>query len=406
MAIHPYRPDSIPFSKGKHFPLLLIVSCASCFCLSFLWAICFSAIAYADGGAPNLAYVAGAAHGISVIDVLQRRVTRTITLADDPPTVLLSADGSIVYTTQPSAGKAVLLDAATGKVHCTAQVAAQPSLLALGPQGDVLYVAGQGNNQIDVLNAHTCTLQQAFQADGSISGLAITIVGGAFPNHTGLYQIWAATPHGLTVFDTNGTILGHFALAGAQHVCYATGFALYVTTSQGTLQAIDLVLHKVTPPLYQANSLGSMDYNAATGEIYVPDMQHRQIVVLSPITPGQAVQTGRVVQRLPMTAPPVSVAITSDGQLGFVALHDGYVAMLDIPGRRIITTLAVGGQPHFIITGLYPPLTATSPSTTSASTSSQPPWWRLPLLVLFISIFCLALATLIYLLLWTRRHRA
>src|SRR5579875_3481371 len=89
MAIHPYRPDSIPFSKGKHFPLLLIVSCASCFCLSFLWAICFSAIAYADGGAPNLAYVAGAAHGISVIDVLQRRVTRTITLADDPPTVLL-----------------------------------------------------------------------------------------------------------------------------------------------------------------------------------------------------------------------------------------------------------------------------------------------------------------------------
>jgi len=149
-----------------------------------------------------------------------------------------------------------------------------------------------------------------------------------------------------------------------------------------------------------------MDYNAATGEVYVPDLQHHQIVVLSPINPGQPVQTGKIVQRLPMTAPPVAIAITSDGQLGFVALQDGHVVMLDIPSRRIVTTFTVGGHPHFIITGLYPPVTTAvpTPAQTGSSSSSQSPWWRIPLLILFITIFCLALFTLIYLLfLWWKR---
>ncbi len=36
-------------------------------------------------------------------------------------------------------------------------------------------------------------------------------------------------------------------------------------------------------------------------------------------------------------------------------LQDGSVAMLDIPGRATVTTFHVGGNPQFIITGLYPP---------------------------------------------------
>ncbi|MBO0783006.1 MAG: hypothetical protein J2P37_29680, partial [Ktedonobacteraceae bacterium] len=33
----------------------------------------------------------------------------------------------------------------------------------------------------------------------------------------------------------------------------------------------------------------------------------------------------------------------------------------DIPGRQAITTFDVGGDPHFIITGLYPPAVGTTP---------------------------------------------
>jgi hypothetical protein len=62
---------------------------------------------------------------------------------------------------------------------------------------------------------------------------------------------------------------------------------------------------------------------------------------------------------------PQSIAITSDGQLGFVALQGGNVAMLDIPGKAVVNTFHVGGNPRFIITGLYPPLIGTTPQQAS-----------------------------------------
>jgi hypothetical protein len=39
--------------------------------------------------------------------------------------------------------------------------------------------------------------------------------------------------------------------------------------------------------------------------------------------------------------------------------------MLDIPGKQIVNTITVGGNPHFIITGLYPPLVGTTPQQAS-----------------------------------------
>jgi len=39
--------------------------------------------------------------------------------------------------------------------------------------------------------------------------------------------------------------------------------------------------------------------------------------------------------------------------------------MLDVPGRKITNTKVVGGTPHFIITGLYPPLLGTTPQEAS-----------------------------------------
>lgn len=58
-------------------------------------------VAFADGGAPNLAYVSGSPSGISVIDVGQARVTRTLRVAGNPHTILLSLDGRYLYVTQP-----------------------------------------------------------------------------------------------------------------------------------------------------------------------------------------------------------------------------------------------------------------------------------------------------------------
>ena len=79
---------------------MIVISLARKHCYHFLFLLMllllvgmFSPSAYADGGAPQLAYVAGAAQGISIIDIAQRRVTGTIAVAGSPRTVLLSPDG-------------------------------------------------------------------------------------------------------------------------------------------------------------------------------------------------------------------------------------------------------------------------------------------------------------------------
>lgn len=93
---------------------------------------------YADGGAPNLAYIAGAGQGVSVIDIAQQRVLHTFSVAGDPHMLLLSPDGSILYVTQPTLGQVAELAARTGHVLCTISLPGHPSLLALSADGTLL----------------------------------------------------------------------------------------------------------------------------------------------------------------------------------------------------------------------------------------------------------------------------
>lgn len=68
-----------------------------------------------------------------------------------------------------------------------------------------------------------------------------------------------------------------------------------------------------------------MDYDALTGQVNVPDEQHSVIDILAPID-SSTEATPREPERIFHTnLPPVSVAITNDGLLGFVALRGGKI---------------------------------------------------------------------------------
>src|SRR6266568_1288767 len=291
------------------------------FCFPFMLLLLvglLSPAAHADGGAPQLAYVAGAAQGISVIDIARRRVTGSIAVAGNPRTILLSPDGHALYVTQPTPGRVAVINAKTGKTLCTASLPGQPSLL--------------------------------------------------------------------TLFDVNGHLLGSVPIAGGPHdISIPGGFTAYVTTRQGTVVAVDLGTRQIIRTLLSGGQFGPMDYDANTGEVYVPDRQHNQLDVLDPVTAGTTVmppEPGRIIR---LSSSPQSVAITSDGQLGFVALSNGQVLMLDIPGRSIVTSIAVGGTPHFIITGLYPPVY--SPTSTPQQTATSPSQAKpISLLLLIVSM--------------------
>lgn len=143
------------------------------------------------------------------------------------------------------------------------------------------------------------------------------------------------------------------------------GETAYVTARSGVLDAVDIKTLAVRQ-LLAGGQFGPMDFDELTDEVYVPDARHSLLDVLAPVFGGSPLPE-EPLRAIPTEAPPMSVAITNDGLFGFVALHGGGVVALDLLRRQVAYTVEVGGTPHFIITGLYPPSTSTSGTATSSS---------------------------------------
>ena len=175
-----------------------------CFLLVLLVLIgIFSLSAHADGGAPQLAYVAGTSQGISIIDIAQRRVTGTISEAGNPHTVLLSLDGSALYVTRPTLGQVAVIGAKTGKTLCSVSLPGQPSLLALSLDSTVLYAAGQGDTNVRALDPQTCAVKRIYETHEPVFGLAVTASTAANATPSTPNQLWITGTTSLTIFDAN-----------------------------------------------------------------------------------------------------------------------------------------------------------------------------------------------------------
>src|SRR5256714_1984703 len=345
---------------GKPYPYILISGMVLMVVVMLMFS---SSPVHADGGAPNLAYVVGTAKGISTIDIGQQKVTGTIAVDGDPHTIYLSLDGRFLYVSQPGLGRVTMVAARTGQTICTANVPGQPTLLAFDtmPGANVLYAAGNGASSVSAIDPSNCNIKHTFTTGGPVYGLAVANVGSGSVSS----QIWVAGPTALNIFDPTGKLLGNIPVPGGpQYLTIPPGTMVYVTTRQGGVDAIDLGTHRIFS-LLTGGTFGPMDYDAITGDVYVPDQQNKRLDVLTPLTSGETVLPPEPNRKFDLGVAPQSVAITSDGQLGFVALRGGNVAMLDVPGRQIVNTIFVGGNPHFIITGLYPPLVGTTPQQAS-----------------------------------------
>jgi len=349
--------------------------------------------ASADGGAPNLAYVSGTSSGISVIDVGQAKVTKTISVLGDPHTILLSQDGGLLYVSQPTLGQVSILRASTGRLFCTVHLPGKPSLLAIDTVMNILYAAGSGSALVTALNPTNCKILNTFEVNGPVYGLAIAFAAGSSINGGVSNQIWVASTDGLTIFDDQThQMLGVVPFPdGPQYLSIPPGETVYVTTRRGSVDAVSLKTKEVRQIL-NGGIFGTMDYDALTGEVYVPDEQHQVLNVLSPVDIGVSAIPRKPEQVIHTQGTPESVAITSDGLLGFIALREGKVAMLDLIAHRLVYTVDVAGTPHFIITGLYPPAVLDIPTPVSNATSSQ----QTTLLAMFwVTVFFASLLTII-----------
>ncbi len=378
-------------SKRWQFTIALLFICS-------LLSLYVAPHTYADGGAPNLAYVSGTSSGVSVIDVGQAKVTKTITVAGDPHTILLSQDGGFLYVSQPAVGQVSVIRTGTGRIFCTAHLPGDPSLLAIDPDMNTLYAAGSGSAQVTALDPTNCKILNTFGVNGPVYGLAVALTAGSSINGRTSNQLWVASTDGLTIFDdqTHQT-LGAVPLPdGPQYLSIPPGETLYVTTRQGSVDAVSLKTREMRQIL-NGGIFGPMDYDALTGEVYVPDEQHNVLNVLSPVDTSMTTLPTEPERVIHTDATPESVAITNDGLLGFIALQGGRVAMLDLIAHRLVYTVDVGGTPHFIITGLYPPPVLDTPTSASNAISSQQTtipqiFW---VIVLFASLVTVIIVTII-----------
>ncbi|MBX5456026.1 MAG: hypothetical protein IRZ31_03930 [Thermogemmatispora sp.] len=352
--------------RGSAFLTSLLLSLLTILSLVALASLGNPLPALADGGAPNLAYVAGGGNGIGVIDIVKQQVQPSIRLAGDPHMAYLSLDGRFLYVAQPTLGTVSMIAARTGQVLCSAHVAGAPSFVAFDPGANLLYAAGPEAPLISVLNPANCALERTIRAASNIAGLAVAVVGSGISGGKG-NQLWVSESQALAVYNSSGQRLATVPVPqGPLSITIPLGSIAYVSTRQHSIIAVNLGTREIYPTLFRGGDFGAMDYDAITGDIYVPDKASRQLYVLAPIVPGSP-PPAEPDHSFTLSAAPQAVAITSDGQFGFAALANGDVAMLDVPARQIIKVFHVGGSPHFIITGLYPPALGTTPATTASS---------------------------------------
>ncbi len=159
--------------------------------VSVLFSLLAVPAVHADGGAPNLAYVAGTSRGVSIIDIGQQKVTGTIAVAGSPHTVYLSVDGRLLVVTQPSLDQVSIISTWNKQVLCTVAVPGQPTLLAFDPGTSTLYAAGNRANTVTAINPTNCAVLRTLQVGGAVYGLAVAVVGSGLVGGTG-NQLWVA----------------------------------------------------------------------------------------------------------------------------------------------------------------------------------------------------------------------
>ena len=338
-----------------------------------------------------------------MLDVGQGKVTKTLSLSGDPHMILLSQDGRVLYVTQPALGRVSAIVAGTGQTLCSTALPGHPSSLALSQDGNVLYVGGEGAKGVAAIDTATCHVRQTYTTGGSVYGVWL-LSGGTLGSQGG--QLWATGSNSIAIFALQGALLKTIPVTGGpQYLCIPpAGTTAYVTTRRGSVDILDLKTWNVRQVL-SGGVYGTMDYDALTLEVYVPDALHHSINVLTPpagnTSPVEPVRVYHTVDA------PTSVAITNDGLFGFFALQGGRVEVFDLIDRDPVYTITVGGSPHFVITGLYPPAQAVPQPTTITAEPSPSTGSGIPFnsLLIAVPILLILLGGVLLVSMWWLFHR-
>jgi len=113
-----------------------------------------SPISVVAGGDGKTLYVAEAtADQVAVFNIASGKVTKAISVADNPVGLAISADGSELYVTSAvPAGKVQVIDVRSGRVTDSIAAGHTPVAVVGSPDGKTLYVCNQFDNNVGVID--------------------------------------------------------------------------------------------------------------------------------------------------------------------------------------------------------------------------------------------------------------
>lgn len=352
-------------------PTLCRCGCRALLALMPLLA-CFVAMgaqpARADGGAPNLLYVSGTKDGVSVIDLASQQVSGTIHVEGDPRGMVLSTDSRFLYVALAGKDGVAVVDTLAKQVIKTYATGPGPASLLIDLIDPTnLWVANSGGDTVTVINPDTG--KKTATVPVGLHPVSIAIAGptSGITETDATSEVLVANQDAssLTVIGSESfQVLATVPLPNGDNPVWVTvpafGGTAYVATRQGHVYGFALASHQFFGPLFTGQALHGMDYDAVTGQVYVPDSQTNQINVLHPVSTGQNIPTSlpsEPQRTIALSGGPAFVAITSDGSLGLVGQQQsGDIAFLDVPGHRVSGSVHVGGTPQFVLAGPFPPL--------------------------------------------------
>ncbi|HKT37731.1 MAG TPA: beta-propeller fold lactonase family protein [Ktedonobacterales bacterium] len=357
--------NGAPYLLGVVFLMMLVA-------LAVWWGGAIPS-AHADGGAPNLAYVVGGGKSgdqLVVLDIGQRSIAWSVALGSQPQAVVLSADGRFAYIPEAGANRVAMVDTSAHQVIGSMAVGSGPQAIATDPSGGLhwLFVANKTSNTLTVLDADTHRARATLAVgQGPVAVAVATSTSGIrTTGNTSALEVYVANRESrtLSVITTNDLhTVATIALPDSPCALTipAAGGIAYVATCSGKVLAVGLASHQVLGVLLSdlGGDPGLMDYDAVTGQIYVPVPARDQVVLLRPVgvgADGGLVAPAEPLRTLPYSGAPSAVAITFDGALGFVTKRDsGRVEEIDVTTRQTLGTIAIGGAPNAVVTGPYPP---------------------------------------------------